>query len=84
MSEITPMDSSTFLAVEQCLYRLKLCVRLSPDGTYKPEGERKMTREEFCSWVQREMLKPTTMVAVNCPTHPNTFSITGECIECAG
>lgn len=54
-NNVQPMDSKTFLAVEQCLYRLKRCVRLSPDGTYKPEAERKMTREEFCAWVQREL-----------------------------
>ncbi|GAG28571.1 unnamed protein product [marine sediment metagenome] len=51
-----PMDSKTFVALEQCLYKLRLCVRLSPDGTYKPEGERKMTREEFTMWVQSRLL----------------------------
>lgn len=52
-----PMDSKTFAAMEDCLHRLKRCVRLSPDHTYKPEAERKMNREEFCAWVQKELLK---------------------------
>ncbi len=40
-------------AVQDCLHRLKLCVRLSPDGTYKPEGEVKMSKAEFIEWMAR-------------------------------
>lgn len=54
-NHVVPMDSSTFVAMEQCLHKLKLCVRLSPDGTLKPEGEVKMSREEFSMWVQKKV-----------------------------
>ncbi len=38
--------------IDRCLYHLRRCVRLSPDGTVKPEGEIKMTHEEFSQWVR--------------------------------
>lgn len=41
-------------AIHDCLYKRKLCVRMSPDGTFKPEGEVKMTKPEFIAWVNRE------------------------------
>ena len=41
--------------IDRCLFLLKRCVRLSPDGTVKPEAMSKQTPEEFSSWVRSEL-----------------------------
>ncbi len=46
--------TSVVFDVERCLNNLRLCVRLSPDGTVKPEGQPKMTKDEFASWVRKQ------------------------------
>ena len=45
------MSEDLWEAIQICLSSYKLCVRLSPDGTYKPEGEVKMSEQEFIDWV---------------------------------
>jgi hypothetical protein len=35
-----------------CMNDLKLCVRLGPGNTFKPEGEVKMSLTEFLRWVR--------------------------------
>ncbi len=55
--ENEPSASRVVFDIDRCLYHLKRCVRLSPDGTVKPEGEKKMSQEEFSKWVLRERLQ---------------------------
>ena len=52
--ENEPSASSVVFDIDRCLYHLRRCVRLSPDGTVKPEGEIKMSHEEFSKWVRNK------------------------------
>lgn len=40
-------------AVQDCLHVRRMSVRLSPDGTYKPEGCVKMTKPQFIEWMAK-------------------------------
>ncbi len=49
-------NSKTSLAVERCINDLRLCVRLGPGQTFKPEGHESMTGDAFVYWVLAKLL----------------------------